>query len=108
MSGERRNLVDERVVEVAHAYARGEAEPDAKRLAPGPACAQPAGSGAADATLELGFTRVERIAERRIPWELRTGDRMQLEQPAQERTRVLTRQVAALDQSNRMREIGQR
>jgi hypothetical protein len=50
---ERHGLVDKRVVELANARARGEAEPDAKGLAPRPARAQPAGGGAADAPLDL-------------------------------------------------------
>src|SRR5262249_35113831 len=70
--------------------------------------AQPAGGRTADATLQLGLTRVERIAERRIPRELVSRDRMQLEQTAQERPSVVARQVAALDQRNRVGEVGQR
>ena len=81
---------------------------DAERLAPRPARAQPAGGGAADAPLELGLARVERVAERRVPRELVAGDRVQLEQPAQERLRVLAREVAALDERDGVREVGER
>src|SRR5207248_1395023 len=48
------------------------------------------------------------VAERGIPGELRAGDRVQLEQPAQERPGVVTREVAALDERDRVREVGQR
>src|SRR5919198_3358533 len=105
VGGERGSLGDQRVVEIADACTRGEAQPDAKRLAPGPARAQPPGGRAADATLELGLTCVECIAERGIPRELFARDRMQLEQPAQERPRVVTGKVAALDERDRMREV---
>src|SRR5205823_7620431 len=108
VGGERRSLVDERVMELADAYARREAETDAKCLAARPARAQPAGGGAADAALELSLARVEGVAERRIPRELLARDRVQLEQPAQERPAVVTREVAALDQRDRVREVGQR
>ena len=95
-------------MQLAHAGARGQPERDAERLAPRTARAQPAGGRAADAPLELGLARVERVAERRIPRELVAGDRVQLEQPAQERLRVLAREVAALDERDRVREVGER
>ena len=43
-----------------------------------------------------------------IPGELLAGDRVQLEQPAQQRPRVVAREVAALDERDRVREVGQR
>ena len=95
-------------MQLAHAGARRQAEPDAKRLAARPARAQPAGGRAADAPLELGLARVEGVAERGIPRELLAGDRVQLEQPAQERLRVVAGEVAALDERDRVREVGER
>ena len=95
-------------MQLAHARSRGQAERDAKRLAARTARAQPAGGRAADAPLELGLARVERVAERRVPRELVAGDRVQLEQPAQERLRVLAREVAALDERDGVREIRER
>ena len=81
---------------------------DAERLPARASCAQPAGGRAADAPLELRLARVERVAERRVPGKLVAGDRVQLEQAAQERLRVLAREVAALDERDRVREIGER
>ena len=106
--GERRGLVDERVVQLAHGAPGGEAKPDAERLAARPARAQPAGRRAADAPLQLRLARVEGVAERRIPRELVARDRVQLEQPAQERPCVVAGQVAALDERDRVRQIGER
>jgi hypothetical protein len=108
MSGERDGLVDKRVVELADTCPRGEPEPDPECLPTRPARAQPAGGGTADATLELGFARVERVAECRIPGKRLPRDGVQLEQPAQKRPSVLTREVTALDERNRVREVGQR
>src|SRR2546428_8268840 len=95
-------------MELADACARRQAKTDAKCLAARPARAQPAGGGAADAALELGLARVEGVAERGIPGELLAGDRVQLEQPAQEGPGVVTREVPALDERDRVREVGQR
>ena len=95
-------------MQLARALARGQPEPDAERLAARPARAQPAGGRAADAALELGLAGVERVAERRVPRELVAGDRVQLEQPAQERLRVVAGEVAALDERDRVREVGER
>ena len=108
VAGERRGLVDERVVQLAHGAPGGQAKRDAEGLAARPARAQPAGRRPADAPLELRLARVERVAERRIPRELVAGDRVQLEQPAQERPRVVAGQVAALDQRDGVRQIGER
>ena len=105
---ERRGLVDERVVQLPHARAGGQPEPDAKRLASWTAGAQPARGRAADAPLELGLARVERVAERRVPRELVAGDRVELEQPPQQRLRILAREVAALDERDGVREVGER
>ena len=58
---------------------------DPERLAARPSGAEPARGRAPDAPLELGLARVEGVAERGIPGELVAGDRVQLEQPAQER-----------------------
>src|SRR3954447_25671928 len=82
--GERRGLVDERVVQLAGAGTSGQPKCDAERFAPRSPGAEPGGRGAPDAPLELGLASVESIAERRVPRELVAGDRMQLEQPAQE------------------------
>ncbi len=103
-----RSLIGERVVKVAHGGARRQSEPDAKRLAARAARAQPAGGRTADAPLQLGLARVEGIAERRIPRELLTGDLVQLEQPAHERPRIVAREVSALDERDRVREIRER
>ena len=108
VADERRGLVDERVVQLAHRAPGGQAKRDAEGLAARPARAQPAGRRPADAPLELRLARVERVAERRIPRELVTGDRVQLEQPAQERSSVVTGQVTALDQRDGVRQIGER
>ena len=107
-SGECRDLVEKCVVELTNTRARGQAEPDAKGLAPRPARAQPAGGGAADAPLELRLAGVEGVAKRGIPRELLTRDRVQLEQSSQKRASVVTREVTALDQRNRVREVSQR
>ena len=82
VSSKPRRLLDERVVELADAVARGKSQRNPERLAPGTARAQPSRCGAADATLELGLAGIERIAKRRIPRELLPRDRLQLEQPA--------------------------
>src|SRR5205807_3733098 len=63
---------------------------------------------AADAPLELGLARVEGITERGIPRELVAGDHVELEQSAQERLRVVARKVAALDERDRVRKVGER
>ena len=98
---ERRGLVDERVMQLPRARTGRQPERDAKRLASWTAGAQPAGGRPSDAPLELGLACVERVAERRVPRELVVGDRVQLEQPPQERLRVLAREVAALDRVRR-------
>ena len=108
VADERRGLVDERVVQLAHGAPGGQAKRDAEGLAARPARAQPAGRRPADAPLELRLARVERVAERRIPRELVAGDRVQLEQPAQERPPVVAGEVAALDQRDGVRQIGER
>ena len=91
VSCERRGLVGEGVVQLAHAGTRRQAERHPECLAAGAARAQPAGGGTADTPLELGLARVERIAERGIPRELVAGNLVQLEQAAHERTSVVTR-----------------
>jgi hypothetical protein len=103
---QRGDLGDERVVQVADRAPGGQAEPDAKRLAARPACAQPARSRPPDPPFELRLAGVEGVAERRVPPELVAGDRVQLEQAAQEPVRIVARQVAALDQRHRVRQIG--
>ena len=105
---ERRGLVDERVVQLPRARTSRQPERDAKRLASWTAGAQPAGGGPSDAPLELGLACVERVAERRIPRELLAGDRVQLEQPSQERLCVLAREVASFDECDGVREICER
>ena len=105
---EGRGLVDERVMQLSHARTGGQPERDAKRLASWTAGAQPAGGRPSDAPLELGLACVERVAERRIPRELVAGDRVELEQPPQQRLRVLTREVAALDERDGVREVCER
>src|SRR5439155_8165766 len=79
-----------------------------KRLASRTAGAQPTGGRSSDAPLELRLACVERVAERGVPRELVAGDRVQLEQPAQQRPCVIARQVAALDECDAMCEICQR
>jgi len=91
--GERRGLVDERVVQLAGAGTGGQPERDAEGLAPRPPGAQPAGGRPPDAPLELGLAGVEGVAEGRVPRELVARDRVQLEQPPQERPRVVAREV---------------
>ena len=105
VSCERRGLVGECVVELAHGGARRQPEPDAKRLTARAAGAQPPCCGPADAPLQLGLTRVERIAESRVPGKHVTRNRMQLEQPTQKRLCVVARQVAAFDERNSVCEI---
>ena len=95
-------------MQFARAGTGGQPERDAKRLAPRTARAQPAGGRPSDAPLELGLACVERVAERRVPRELVAGNRVQLEQPPQERLRVLAREVAALDECDGVREICER
>ena len=108
MARERGGLVDEGVVQLAHPPPGRQPHADPERLAPRPSGAEPARGGAADAPPELGLARVEGIADRGIPRELVAGDRVQLEQSAQERLRVVARQVAALDERDRVREVGER
>ncbi len=105
---ERGDLVEERVVQLARAAAGDEPDADAERLPPRPARAQPARGRAADAPLQLGLAGVEGVAERGIPGELVAGDRVQLEQAAEERLRVVAGEVAALDERDRVREVGER
>ena len=50
--GERRNLCEERVVQLPRARAGGQPERDTKRLAPWTAGAQPAGGGPPDPPLQ--------------------------------------------------------
>src|SRR5207253_7563496 len=83
-------------------------ERDAKRLASWTAGAQPTGGRSSYAPLELGLACVERVAERRVPRELVAGNRMELEQPPQERLRALAREVAALDECDGVGEICER
>ena len=108
VSGERRGLVDERVVQLVEGAPGGEAKPDAERLSARPAGAQPARCRTAHAPLQLRFARIERVPDRWIPRKLVAGDRVQLEQPAQKRPRVVAGQVAALDERDRVRQIGER
>ncbi len=108
MTGERGGLVDERVVQLARAGTSRQPKRDAERLSPRAAGAQPPRGRSSDTSLELGLACVERVAERRVPGELVARDRVELEQPAQERLRVLAAQVAALDERDCMREIGER
>ena len=103
---ERRGLVDERVMQLQRLHGPS-TERDAKRLASWTAGAQPAGGRPSDAPLELGLACVERVAERRVPWELVVGDRVQLEQPRRSDF-VLAREVAALDECDGVREICER
>jgi hypothetical protein len=81
---------------------------DPERLAPRASGTEPARGRPADAPLQLGLARVEGITDRGIPRELVAGDRVELEQSAQERLRVVARKVAPLDESDRVREIGER
>ena len=108
VTGERGGLVDERVVQLARAGTSRQPKRDAERLAPRAAGAQPPRGRSSDTSLELGLAGVERVAEGRVPRELVAGDRVELEQAAQERLRVLAAEVAALDERDRMREIGER
>src|SRR6185437_11559512 len=62
----------------------------------------------ADPSLELGLARVERVAERGIPRKRVPGDRVQLEQPAEQRLRIVASQIAALDEDDRVRQVGER
>jgi hypothetical protein len=102
------SLVDEGIVQLAHQQPGRQPHADPERLAPRASGAEPARGRPADAPLELGLARVEGITDRGIPRELVAGDRVELEQSAQERLRVVARKVAALDQSDRVREIGER
>ena len=105
---QRAGAVGERARELGRAAPRARAQGDAKSLAPRPAGAQPAGGVAADAAHELGLARVEGIAQLGLPGELVHGDRMQLEQAAEQAARRLGGQRAALGERHRMRDIGQR
>ena len=105
---ERGSLVDERLVQLADARAGHKPHTHPERLAARAPCTQPAGGGAADTPLQLGLARVEGIAEGGIPRKVCAGDLVQLEQPAQQRLRIVAGQVAALDERDRMREVGER
>ena len=106
---ERGGLVDERVVQLAHPpRAPSGAAPTRNASRRGrPALSQPAAerptrrSSSASRALKASPSGG-------IPRELVARDRVQLEQPAQERLRVVAREVAALDERDRVREVGER
>ena len=102
------SLVDEGIVQLARPQPGRQPYADPERLASRASGTEPARGRLADAPLQLGLARVEGITDRGIPRELVAGDRVELEQSAQERLRVVARKVAALDQSDRVREIGER
>jgi hypothetical protein len=95
-------------VQLPRSSSRSQPERDAKGFAAWTTRAQPASCRTADAPLELGFARIESVAERRVPRELIAGDRVQLEQPANECPRIVAGEVAALDQGDCMGKIRER
>ena len=107
MARERGSLVDEGAVQLAHPRPGRQPHGDAERLAPRASRAEPACGRTADAPLELGLARVERITERGIPRELVARDLVELEQSTQKRLRVVALEVAALDERDRVREVGE-